>query len=482
MLTQEQKTALAQAVQILSGQINALVVDVSAPAPSPAPAPVPAPSPPAPAPSPAPVPGSYVKQRETVTNYVTVALTGTRTFNINSDADAETVPWGTLQAGDVVNIFYKSVPYKFKFGIRAVGTQTSPVIINGVTNSAGLRPVLDFAGAKTPSNQSNVFTNTPEYGESLGGIVIKRGPNDDYFNYKPRWIKIQNLELRGARNGATYTRFNGSSAGYQSSGAIYISQGADIVLENLIMTDSGFGLFVMAKDGTLQHAGERIILRGSRVYGNGVSNSWLEHNVYMQASNPIVEGNYIGQLRTNAPGSSYKSRSSGEVFRDNYVVAAARALDFVHSEDNTQGIQAQPDYGIDYVYNNTIVSSGPEAIHFGGDNYGEQDSGPLFNPGIPYRRTLYFWNNVVNLNAGSNWRTNLFDLSLRDTTANVWNNTFNLSGGNSGGEYSWLQFAGQLRLAQNTVNGKTLANARSDANPTMYSVSTLSPIPTTPYN
>lgn len=74
-------------------------------------------------------------------------------------------------------------------------------------------------------------------------------------------------------------------------------------------------------------------MRNSRVYGNGVVGSYYEHNFYVQAHMPVIEGNYIGEVRAGSEGSSYKSRSSGEVFRYNYVVSSTRAMDWVYSED-----------------------------------------------------------------------------------------------------------------------------------------------------
>lgn len=421
-----------------------------------------------------------VPQGATETKVVTTALIGARTFNVQSEADARAVPWGSLACGDVANV-YAPATYAIKIGLRAQCPASNPVVINGVSDAAGNKPVIQCAGATTMPGSTNAFSNTPAYGESLGCIVVKRGPADSYNGPKPSGIVIQGLEVRGARNGASYSTLAGGTASYSSASAIYVHVGADITIRNVTLTDSGFGLFVMAKDGMLSQAGERVTLTNSRIYGNGVSGSYLEHGVYMQSASPRVEGNYFGKVRAGSQGSSYKSRSSGELFRNNVVIASARAIDFVHAEEQEQGIAALPDYGTDYVTGNTIVSDGPEAIHYGGDNLGEQDGGALFVPTKPYRKALYFWNNTVTLDGGSAWRINVFDLSLRDTTAYVWGNTFNLSGGAAGGEFSWLQWAGQLKLGTNTVNGIQPAKARSDANGAAYSVTTGNAAPTTPY-
>lgn len=410
---------------------------------------------------------------------VSVALTGTRTIGIGPGQTYATpgaFDWGTLQAGDVVNIWPNTggAAWPWKLGIRAQGTEAAPIIINGVTAADGTRPIFDFAGATT-APCTGVFTATPAYGESLGGIVIKRGSSDDYYTYKPKWLQIRNLELRGARNGASYTALNGSSYAYSSAGALYCLVVADLIVENCILTDSGFGLFVMAKDGLLSQACERITLRNSRIYGNGVSGSYLEHGVYMQCDSPIVEGCYIGPLRSGAQGSSYKDRSARLIMRHNDVVAHARALDLVYSEEQASGIAALSYYGQDYVYGNRIKSNVYEGIHYGGDNLGEQDSSStVFVPTSPYRARLFFWGNEVDYTS-TEYRADAFGLSLASTIAEIWNNKLTFGGVT---EMTLLEYAGIARLYNNEVVGSVALSGRSDAYAGHISITNTSGRPT----
>lgn len=425
-------------------------------------------------------PQAGVAQGAVEVKICTSALEGTtQTYNIRSDADFEATPWSTLTAGTVVNLFNTGAPYRYKIGLSAMGTAAAPVVINGVTDADCNKPVLDFADATTAPLTDGVFNaEVPQYNEGLGGIVIKRVPGN-YDGDKPAFITVQGLELRGAKTGANFTTLAGGTFSYADGAAIYIVAGADILLQNLTISDSDFGVFVMAKDGRLALAGERITLRTSRFTGNGRAGSYLDHNVYMQASNPLTELSYFGRLREGAEGSSYKDRSSNAVFRHNTVEASARTLDFVQSEDQEDGIAAQPDYGTDYVHGNTLISHGPEAIHYGGDNQGEQDEGEIFTPPAPvrYRHSLYFWNNQVTVTAAGWWRVKVFDLSLSTTTAHAWNNRFAISGAHVDGESTWLEWAGVLNLGPNTVEGATLTPARSDANPAAWQVNTGWPVP-----
>lgn len=423
-----------------------------------------------------------VRQGESETKVCTTRIEGkVKTYDVSSDADAAMVPWDSLQPGTAVNINHKPTAYQFKFGLSVHATADLPVVINGVTDAGCNRPVINFAGSTSaPLNTATLNAAAPQYSEGLGGIVLKR-PVGSWEGPKPAFITIRGLELRGARAGATFKTLRGTNYTFSDAAAIYVLDGEDITFENLAVTDNDFGIFTQAKDETLLHAAERITIRNSRIWGNGRARNWFDHNAYIQSANPLIEGNFFGKLRDESLGSSFKDRSSRAVIRWNTFVASARAIDLVQTENNTQGIAKRPDYGTDYVYENTIISDGPEAIHFGGDNMGEQEGGGLVNPGVPYRKTLYFWNNKVTLNAGNDWwRVNVFDLSLSTTTVHAWGNTFTLGGGRSGGEFSWLQWAGQLKLGTNTVNGIQPGNARSDANPAAWSITTGNAPPTLP--
>jgi hypothetical protein len=155
-------------------------------------------------------------------------------------AELDSVPFGSLVAGDVVNIYARSTPYLAKFGLRAQGTASQPVIINGVSDADCKKPILNFDGAKTA-----VGTDSPGnlvfggYNEGLGGIVIKRGPStqDPYGAYEPKFITIQGLQVQGARKGAAYTTLAGVASTYGSAGCIWIQQGEDITVRNNIVSD-----------------------------------------------------------------------------------------------------------------------------------------------------------------------------------------------------------------------------------------------------
>lgn len=421
---------------------------------------------------------------------VTAAMTGTHaTYNVFAESDLAAVPWGALVAGDVVNIYWKTTPYRGKFGLHAQGTMGNPVVINGVTDGSGNRPVFDWSsGAYTvascnPSGHfggyggnNDIFSATQAYGESLGGIVVKHGPNDDFDTFVPQWIQFKNLEIHGTNGSGTYTALDGSTQSWNGAG-IWVLRSSDCQVENCIITACSNGLFTQSNNGTISHTSVRLTVSNNRIYGNGITGSFYEHNFYNQGYGTVVEGNFFGQLRAGATGSSYKSRNGAEVVRYNWVEANARALDMVHSEDNAQGIPLQPDYGVTWCYGNVIISdqgltngASGNPIHFGGDNLGEQDgSTTVVNPSAPYRSQLYFWNNTfyMRLDTAAAYKAFIFQLSLVGTRCDAWNNVFSVVGTTV---FSWLGQAGVLNLRGTNLVYGSLNNAVDTANAANYQV------------
>lgn len=418
---------------------------------------------------------------DVLSNPVTTALTATgsgTTYTANNDSELRAIPWGSLTPGSVVNITYNGgTPYNTKIGTRAQGTSTNPIIIHGVTDASGNRPKINGNGATVASGSnpggygaaSATFSATADYGQGLGVVVVKRGPNDPYATYAPKWLQIQNLEVYGGYVSNAYTSYTPlagslntgggsiSTASHSAGGAgIYLLLAEDCIIENCIVYQNSFGVFMQAKDNLFSEACKRITVRNCRVYSNGVNGSFFEHNFYVQCANPIIEGNYIGQVIAGSQGSSYKSRSSGEIFRYNYVEASARACDWVQSEDqSTDGIVTQSDYGVDYVYGNVFVNDqnlprggAYGALHFGGDNLGEEDQANVSggNYSYPsYRDTLYFFSNtyVQRATSAQSYRTAIFALSLVPTTINCWNNLIVLDGTSL---FQWMAFSGNVNL------------------------------------
>ena len=289
-------------------------------------------------------------------------------------AELTDVPWLSLQAGDVVNIYYRATPYRTYVALKAQGTATDPVVINGVTDAGCNRPEINGSGAVYAADRASGYDN--QY-STIGSAFYIWWGNGGWAR-KPKFITIQNLRITGASTG------------------IYAVTVEDFLVQNCEITgNNGWGIFVNTKndDPNGEETSYRVTIRGNQIYDNGVVGSYLFHNLYIQSYRATYEGNYIGQLVPGAQGSSLKDRSSGTIIRYNTIVAAARALDLVETEGGHGTVDADPLYNEAWVYGNLIIndSSLPGAssgalIHWGYDNtFAEARTGTLHF----YDNTLY---------------------------------------------------------------------------------------------
>jgi hypothetical protein len=350
------------------------------------------------------------------------------TYNVGPGqtyADMTTVPWLSLTAGDVVNIYYRATPYATKVGLRAQGTAENPVIINGVTDDSCHRPIVTGADAATATDavSQGFFASTGGAAiEGFGVIILFKSPRDP-FGWRPTFLAIQNLQIEGAIGTNTYTSSSGQKKNYpKGASGIYAVSATNFTIQNCEIKGNGEGVFVNTKNDSPQEASYYVTLRGNSIHDNGVVGSYYEHNVYVQGVRSLYEGNFIGQLIPGAEGGSLKDRSSGTVIRYNYIVAAARAIDLVDSEGGSGSVLSDPLYNYAWVYGNLIVN-GPrgsgDLIHWGGDStiYKNYHQGPLF---------VYF-NTIVNTIDDASIFDMAMSTSIIDAHSNIITGTSNLS-------------------------------------------------------
>lgn len=346
--------------------------------------------------------------------------------NTALDTIAE-VPWETLQPGDTVLIYWKSTPYKEKWVICRQGTASQPITVRGVLGPGGERPVIDGNGATTP-------TNLNYWNENRG--TIKIGGASVPADTMPKYITIENLEVRGAYQSYQFTRYNGQTLTYaQNAAAIFVEKAENLVIRNSIITDSGNGLFIASSD---TDTSRNILVEGNYIYGNGNVSSAFEHNNYTAAINITFQYNRFGPLRSGAGGNNLKDRSAGFVARYNWIEGGNRNFDLVDAEDSVQ-ILSSPDYHKTFVYGNVLIKGdggNNQVTHYGGD------SGTLTD----YRKgTLYFYNNTIYSTRGGN--TTLFRLSTNEEACDARNNIFFTV--NPGTSLAMLAESGTLSLTNN---------------------------------
>ncbi len=319
------------------------------------------------------------------------------------------VPWISLTAGDTVAIHWRSTPYAEKIFLRAQGTQDNPVVIRGVPNSNGELPVITGENAVTSSQFIGYFSS--QWTEDLGLFLINRGPDDDYYDYNPRHIVIEYLELTGAKPSNTFTDQFGNIRHYNSfSSAIHALVVDDLVVRHCKIYDNAQGIFTNSNGETEGEISRNTLIEYNEIWGNGNAGpDGTEHNVYIQSAGTIIQYNYFGSPRQGSAGANIKDRSSGTIIRYNWIEGAARILDLVETEDAAPVIMNEPDYHDVYVYGNIFTNYltndpfGSNLIHYGFDN----------SPVEAKRGTLYFFNNTVYIEGDEDvwWNVRLFDVS-----------------------------------------------------------------------
>ncbi len=352
------------------------------------------------------------------------------------------VPWLSLTAGDVVNIYYRATPYKTVIGLRAQGTAAKPVYINGVTDAQCNRPVIDGNGATVADDAKAAHFGS--YGQDASGTwtdgiqglglfliywkgdeVMPTGQTPRY-DYQPQFITIQNLKLMNASPNYTFTYGTGVTKAFQGgASAIYAVRVRSLSVENCEITANDNGIFTNSRGLGLNDYSANVIIRRNKIHLNGNPLHSTEHNMYLQGQRSLVEGNFLGQAYG---GSTYKDRGSATVVRYNYIQASARALDLVDtSEEYAHPVQSDPLYNYAWVYGNVIVNDinlplglAGRPIHFGHDmNAAQSRVGVLFFYGNTYLQrssclpggTCYYQSSVFQV--GGN------DDSYPDTNARV---------------------------------------------------------------
>jgi parallel beta-helix repeat protein len=314
-------------------------------------------------------------------------------------------PLALLQPGDSVRIHYRPTPYREKWVICRQGTAAQPITFTGVPGPNGERPVIEGIGAVTAPGL-NYFS------ESRG--IVKIGGANTPADTMPRYIVIENLEIRGARSTYTFTDDSGATVSYAANAStIYVEKCEHCTLRNNVLHDAGNGLFVASSDASVSRD---IVVEGNHIYDGGNVGSTFEHNVYTAALGIRFEGNFLGRLLTGASGNNLKDRSAGTVIRYNWIEGGNRQLDLVDGEDSS-AIRNDAAYHATHVYGNVLIEyagdGNRQIAHYGGDS-GNTAS---------YRKgTLYFHNNT--LVSSRTDRTTLFRASTNEENIDARNNIF----------------------------------------------------------
>ena len=83
------------------------------------------------------------------------------------------VPWESLNPGDVVEIQWRTSPYRSKWVIARAGTSAQPIVVRGIPNESGQRPVISGDGASTRTQLN--YCNEDRCVIKIGGSSFPSG-------------------------------------------------------------------------------------------------------------------------------------------------------------------------------------------------------------------------------------------------------------------------------------------------------------------
>jgi hypothetical protein len=310
-------------------------------------------------------------------------ISSAATYEVGPGRELSTVgevPWESLQPGDTVLIHARAEPYQEKFVIGRAGTADAPITVRGVPGPDGDLPVMDGNGATTRSNLSY-------WGDVRG--VIKIGGARNPADTMPKYIVIENLDVRGGRPPFAFTAANGQKLAYhKNAAAVYVEKAEHLTIRGCRLHDCGNGLFVSSND---ERASRDILVEGCHIFDNGNLNSGFEHNVYTEAAGMIFQYNHFGPLRANCVGNNIKDRSAGLIIRYNWIEGGNKELDLVEAQDSAL-VRRDPAYHEAFVHGNVLLKLPRDVhsflVHYGSDSDSNQPSGSR-------KGTLHFYQNTI---------------------------------------------------------------------------------------
>jgi hypothetical protein len=333
------------------------------------------------------------------------------------------VPWESLVPGDIVQIHWRTTPYKEKWVINRRGTAAQPIIVRGVPGPAGQFPIIDGDGATTRPQLGY-------YSEARGIIniaTITSGATDVF----PAYIVVEGLEIinaRPAKADGTPIRYTNRAGALQTfpnnAAAIYVEKGEFITLRNNIIRDNGNGLFTISSDDP-NLVSRDILIEGNWIYGNGNPGSSREHGTYCASQRITYQYNRYGRMVSGSIGGALKDRSSGVTVRYNWLEGTNRQLEILDAEDSVL-LRNDPSYRESFVYGNVFIEGtgdgNRQVMQYGGDHPGMEHQ---FRKGW-----LYFFNNTV-VSTRTDGSTTMFRISSNDESADIRNNIFYVTAGGS---------------------------------------------------
>lgn len=325
-------------------------------------------------------------------------------YKVSTQSGFDKVLWTKLADGDTITVSYSPTPYNARVclarGIQLIGEL-------GVN---GERPVLDCANAPMFGAGMLRAGYHRDFFSANAGVLSAAPTGDPMYRGKgytgPPDVEVRNLEITGAVNG------------------IYSWWADGLEIDNCFIHDNLQGVFTNGQGQT-----HDLWIHDCEFARNGNPGSYRQHQLYIEALGVVFERNTIHNPIPAFMGSAYKSRSGGEVIRNNRIENGGFCLDLCDPQE-AQYIHIDPSFHDTLVEGNTFVqgaTGGTYFVHFGDDQISRnQDPNGVYADGTPMRRHpeksrphLTMRQNTLDIQKAKMTRFCLFDMRSGDQTADV---------------------------------------------------------------
>jgi hypothetical protein len=305
--------------------------------------------------------------------------------------------WTTVGPGSTIRIHANTdgngaaTAYSQLLMISCRGTPGKPITVLGVNGgNSNVPPIIDGTnGVYDNSLGNNQFkpnylgSGSPTDPGFQGHCVLFCRRSGQAGGYNPGYVILKNFTLRKCYKG--YTSFTGwgQSGSYpatltyaNASCGVYFAHGDYITIDGNTITDNGQGIFgAGGHNDPVPYTDNRSItnltIQFNNVSGNGVANSFLEHNTYLEGVSTYYVGNKYGALRALALGShGIKDRGSGSTFLYNWIGdGVGHSLDIVETQNYLNVVYYDPGYRTTLVMGNvfTMTTVPQDFIHYASD-------------------------------------------------------------------------------------------------------------------
>jgi len=281
-----------------------------------------------------------------------------------------------LQPGDSIKVYYQPDHYFEKFRLYGVGTSNNPIVLIGIPDNNGNKPVLDG---------KNAISNSTSYANE-DRQVIKIG---EYGSLIADYVIIEGFEIRNANANYQFIDDTGTPTDYQDNACAFRPESCKHTIVRNCMLDSCGNSFQGGNavlDNTVTHDNPtEILVEYCSLFDNGNPadpSSDQEHQLYSfggVGSVLTLQYNRLGNVMD--AGAQIKTRSETNIIRYNWVDGGDNDM-LQLIEDMRNGVQHN------YVYGNVFIkstgNSNNRLILVG------WDSSPQ-----PNGDSTYFYNNTV---------------------------------------------------------------------------------------